>query len=42
MKMKNSNKCPSCGSTEIETACEGELVLRVCKVCRAMRSKSWF
>jgi RNA polymerase subunit RPABC4/transcription elongation factor Spt4 len=40
--MKTNDKCPHCGSTEIETVYVGELVLNVCKVCQAMRSKNWF
>ncbi|MGD0072029.1 MAG: hypothetical protein ABSB71_10780 [Candidatus Bathyarchaeia archaeon] len=40
--MKANDKCPSCGSTETETVYERESVLSGCKVCRVLRSKSWF
>lgn len=40
--MRDNDKCPSCGSIETETVCEGESILNTCKVCREVRSKNWF
>jgi hypothetical protein len=40
--MMPNDRCSSCGSTETEILYESEAILSVCKVCRVVRSKSWF